>query len=218
LYNDGILAIAGAVGGYSKSVFSDAFYYGKVIPGVGGGGVVAYVTTGFNFGGAPTYTLGGGIIFTYAPNNDKNAALSGRSATASAGTLTNSQALTQALSNASAQASAGTLTNSQALTRELSGAFVSAFAGDFGQNTDQVVDLASTSVAALAGTLTNSQESTRALSGVSANGQTSSFPAFFELVGAQASGQTGSLDYRNTGWQIINTDGSDIWTDINTQP
>jgi len=165
-----------------------------------------------------TYNLGFGlVVFTYEPSSDVTTALTGGSATASSGTLTTSQTLTQALSSGSANALAGTLTASQAISQALSSVSVSASAGILGTSTDQIVGLNSASAAAYGGTLTNSQIAVQALTGVSASGQTSSFPIFLELVGAQAAASTGTLNYINTGWQLINTGGTVLWTDIDTQ-
>jgi hypothetical protein len=80
------------------------------------------------------------------------------------------------------------------------------------------VGLNSASANVYGGTLTNSQALEIALTGVSVAGQTSSFPIFLELVGAQAAASTGTLNYINTGWQPINTSGgASNWTDIDTQ-
>ena len=144
-------------------------------------------------------------------------ALTGSSSTASAGTLTNSQTLTQALTGRFATASAGTLTPVPSFTQTLSGVSASASAGVLNPSNDQTVNLNSASIAAYSGTLTNSQALEIALTGVSVNGQTSSFPANSDLIGAEAAGTTGSFDYRNTGWQPIDTAGTSNWTDIDTQ-
>jgi len=218
------LAGAGTNGGGSGGGYGSTSFYIKATPtNYSANGI--YNISGGQGGGTTTSIFGGGggagggawvVVFTYVPTNDKNAALTGASSSGSAGTLSPSQTLIQALSNASASASAGTLTNSQALTLELSGALASAFGGNLNPTSDLVLNLTSASVAALAGTL--ALETSIALTGSSVSGETSSFPALLDLVGVEASGLTGSLDYRNTGWQVINTDGPDTWTDVNTQP
>jgi hypothetical protein len=166
--------------------------------------------------GAVTYGRAA-VIFTYAISTDKTAALTGSASSASGGTLSPSQTLNQTLSGRSATASAGTLTNSQALTQALSGSVALASAGTLGTSTDQIVGLNSASANVYGGTLTNSQIVVQALTGVSASGQTSSFPANSDLVGVVASAGTGTLSYINTGWQLINTGGTVLWTDIDTQ-
>jgi hypothetical protein len=113
---------------------------------------------------------------------------------------------------------AGTLTASQTLTQALSSAIAEAFGGTFTTSNDQVVNLSSALASASGGTLTNSQALEIALTGVSADGRTSSFPIFLELVGAEAVAGTGVLSYVNTGWQPINTaGGATSWVDVNTQ-
>jgi len=168
--------------------------------------------------GAPNVSLMiGFVVITAVAAPVINVALTGSSSAASAGTLTNSQTLNQTLSGRSATASAGTVTALPSFTQALSGSLASASAGNLGKSNDQIVGLSSTSASASSGTLINSLLAVQALTGVSASGQTSSFPVILELVGAQASGATGSFDYRNTGWQPISTTGTSIWTDINTQ-
>jgi hypothetical protein len=190
-------------------------------PGRGGGSIVLNPSYYFQI---PTNTATGAVvygqsavIFTYAINTDKTAALTGSASSASGGTLSPSQTLNQTLSGRSATASAGTLTNSQAFTQALSGASASASTGIFETSNAQTVNLSSTSITAYSGTLTNSQIVIQALTGVSVDGQTSSFPANSDLIGAEAAGTTGSFDYRNTGWQPIDTAGTSNWTDIDTQ-
>jgi len=189
----------------------------------GGGGGYGGDYGGRNGGGGYSYTtsdgsLGGMIVFTYTTGAAPTVvALTGRSATASAGTLTPVPSFTQALSGRSATASAGTLTPVPSFTQALSGASASASTGIFGTSNAQTVNLSSTSITAYSGTLTNSQIVIQALTGVSASGQTSSFPANSDLVGVVASAGTGALNYINTGWQPIDTGGTAIWTDIDTQ-
>ena len=198
----GVLEIAanvyGVIGGYGSYVTG----------GVGGGG--------YNYAGQ--YPAAGMIVFTYTlAATPTLVALTGSSSTASAGTLTPVPSFTQALSGRSATASAGTLTPVPSFTQALSGRSATASAGVLSPSNDQVVNLNSASIAAYSGTLTNSQALEIALTGVSVGGQTSSFPIFLELVGAEAAGTTGSFDYRNTGWQPIDTAGTSNWTDIDTQ-
>jgi hypothetical protein len=215
----------GGGGGFSNTKgggIGGGFYNGVINAYGGDGGNGGYTSWGGNGGsGSQSSGVGGpgrGIIaFTYTVSNNKTAALTGSASSVSGGTLSSSQTLNQTLSGRSATASTGTLTNSQALTQALSGSFALASAGILGTSTDQIVGLNSASAAAYGGTLTNSQIAVRALTGVSASGQTSSFPIFLELVGAQAAASTGTLNYINTGWQLINTGGTVLWTDIDTQ-
>jgi len=218
----------GGGGGYSSGVKSPsaggvltlaANVYGLI--GGGGGG---YLPTGDgdNGGGGYNYTratsIAGMIVFTYTPTATPTlVALTGSSSTASAGTLTPVPSFTQALTGSSATASAGTLTPVPSLFQALSGVSASASTGTLETSNDQIVNLNSASIAAYSGTLTNSQALEIALTGVSVDGQTSSFPANSDLVGAEAAGTTGSFDYRNTGWQPIDTAGTSNWTDIDTQ-
>jgi len=211
----------GGGGGYSNTragglggVLNNSLY--ALVGGNGGGGGVSGVVSGGVYN-VTTQTFGG-VVFNYVPNANATAALTGAASSASGGTLSPSQTLTQALSGGSATASTGTLTNSQTLTQALSGRFATASAGIFSPSNDQVVNLNSASIAAYSGTLTNSQTLEVALTGVSVAGQTSSFPIFLELVGAEVAGTTGLFGYINTGWQPINTSGgASNWTDIDTQ-
>jgi hypothetical protein len=214
----------GGGGGFSSTKIGSVgggFYNGVINTYGGDGGNGFYSRGGNGGGGSQSSGVGGagaGILaFTYTVSTDKTAALTGSALSASGGTLSSSQTLNQTLSGRSATASTGTLTNSQALTQALSGSFALASAGILGTSTDQIVGLNSASAAAYGGTLTNSQIAVRALTGVSASGQTSSFPILLELVGAQAAASTGTLNYINTGWQLINTGGTVLWTDIDTQ-
>jgi hypothetical protein len=214
----------GGGGGFSSTKVGSTgggFYNGVINTYGGDGGNGFYSSGGNGGGGSQSSGVGGsgaGILaFTYTVSTDKTAALTGSVSSVSGGTLSSSQTLNQTLSGRSATASTGTLTNSQALTQALSGSFALASAGILGTSTDQIVGLNSASAAAYGGTLTNSQIAVQALTGVSASGQTSSFPILLELVGAQAAASTGTLNYINTGWQLINTGGTVLWTDIDTQ-
>jgi hypothetical protein len=212
--NNSIYIITGGQGGGTGSISG--------YPGRGGGSIVIspyyYFKNPTNISAPAAVTYGqSAVIFTYAINTDKTAALTGSASSASGGTLSPSQTLNQTLSGRSATASAGTLTNSQAFTQALSGSVALASAGTLGTSTDQIVGLNSASANVYGGTLTNSQALEIALIGVSVDGQTSSFPANSDLVGVVASAGTGTLSYINTGWQLINTGGTVLWTDIDTQ-
>jgi hypothetical protein len=159
----------------------------------------------------------GMIVFAYTSAVISTVALTGSSSSASGGTLTPAIEFVKALSGSSATASAGTLTPVKEFTQALSFVSASALTGTLTTSNDQVVGLTSVLTLASGGTLTNSQLITQALTGVSAVGQTSSFPAFSEIVGAEGVAGTGVLGYVNTGWQPINTTGgSTNWVDVNT--
>jgi hypothetical protein len=212
----GFTTISGVKAGGGGGVYPIAANVYGVVGGSGGNG---YTPAGGGYNYANTaYPATGLIVFAYTTGAAPTVvALTGSSSTASAGTLTPVPSFTQALSGRSATASAGTLTPVPSFTQALSGASASASTGIFGTSNAQIVNLSSTSITAYSGTLTNSQIAVQALTGVSASGQTSSFPANSDLVGVVASAGTGALNYINTGWQPIDTGGTAIWTDIDTQ-
>lgn len=218
LLNDSIYPLSGGQGG---AVGLGGTLDFNASPGDGGASVYLnpstyYITTADD---SRTYKYGAGVIvFTYITTNNPNTALTGSTSSASGGALSPGQTLNQTLSSGSADALAGTLTNSQILTQALSSAIAEAFGGTFIPSNVQEASLSSVLALASSGTLTNSQLIIQALTGVSVNGQASSFPAFSEIVGAEAVAGIGVLGYVNTGWQLINTaGGSTSWIDVDTQ-
>jgi hypothetical protein len=226
-----IAATAGTNGGGGGGGFSNTRHGGaggvltiadNVYGVVGGAGANNINTTGgggHNFADTTYQVSRGMVVFTYTPPPTPTlVALTGSSSTASAGTLTPVPSLFQALSSGSATASAGTLTPVPSLFQALSSGSATASAGTLSPSQTLTQALSDASASASSGTLTNSQALEIALTGVSVKGQTSSFPAFSEMVGAEAAAGIGVLGYVNTGWQPINTvGGSTTWININTQ-
>ena len=217
----GALPPNGRKGGNGGILDIAANTYGVVGGGVYDGGTNTSVAgAGYMYGyinGIDLFSPGM-IVFAYAPTVISTVALTGSSSSASGGTLTPAIEFVQALSGSSATASAGTLTPVKEFTQALSFVSASALTGTLTPSNNQEVGLTSVLALASGGTLTNSQLITQALTGVLADGQTSSFPAFSEIVGAEGVAGTGVLGYVNTGWQPINTaGGATSWVDVNTQ-